>query len=586
VIVLLLAMVLLLAGGLAAWLAGRPGGLAQTTARTRASLLGAAGAVAGGGLAATYALVVLFGGASEHTMVSCGALGCLALSIDHLSALLLLPVCLVPALVAIFGAGTLVGRRAQPTERPGASWLAYDVLVACGALAIVARSTALLVVAWEGMALAASLLVGWAREAWPLWPGRSVPERNSAWHWLLEPQVAPLAQMAVAAQVAFFLLLGPEGPADFRSPPGAGVADEAAGLLFIVALIGFGATVVLATRAGPAASATPPHVPAVLPAVLIPAASYTLLTGTLMLGQPDPWWGPVAAGLGACAMVLGALGARRADDLGRLTAWTGGQHAAAILAASGLGLVALDARLPAVALLAFGAVLLHTLATALFLPLLALATGAIAQATHTHALARLGGLRRGMRDTLSAALAGGLAGAGLPPLNAVPGLLLALVAAILALASFQPLPALAGGVVVAGMAPALVLATAAWARALGDVFLGHPRSGEADSAREVALPLRVPMHLLTALCLAVAVFPPLVFLAAARPAIALAARAGVGLAGAVDLALLLLGWAGNIALMLLLVAVALTGFLWLRGRRRPHPVAAEDSSPGVGPGAP
>ena len=196
-IVLLFAMALLLAGGLAAGLAGRRGGLAQTSARTLSSLLGAGGAVAGGTLAATYALVVLFGGASDRTMVSCGALGCVALSIDHLSALLLLPACLVPALAAIFGAGTLVGRRAAPTERPGASWLAYDALVACGALAIVARSTLLLVVAWEGMALAASLLVGWAREAWPLWPGRSVPERNPGWRWLLEPQVAPLAQTAI-----------------------------------------------------------------------------------------------------------------------------------------------------------------------------------------------------------------------------------------------------------------------------------------------------------------------------------------------------------------------------------------------------
>ena len=129
-------------------------------------------------------------------------------------------------------------------------------------------------------------------------------------------------------------------------------------------------------------------------------------------------------------------------------------------------------------------------------------------ATGTREIDRLGGLWRRMPRTGMAFLFGAVAICGLPPLNGLVSELLVYLGLFRAGAGGGPW--LAGAIAAPALALIGALAVACFVKVTGAVFLGHARSRDVDRAHEAGPAMLVPMAILAACCLFIALGAPLV----------------------------------------------------------------------------
>ncbi|MCB2185017.1 MAG: oxidoreductase [Deltaproteobacteria bacterium] len=486
---LLCAVSLLLLGGVASLLAGRRPGLANG--------LGAGSAVAGC-LLGLWPSARLLAGGSPETLLRPWSVpgGSFHLVADPLAAFFLLAILGLSAAAAAYGAGYL---RPQAGRRNlGAAWFFYNLLVAAMVLVVLAANAVLFLVAWEVMSLASYFLVTFEHQR------ESV--RRAGWIYLVA------THLGTACLLVMFLLLGQGtgslelvGPA---APRDAGLA----GLIFLLAVVGFG------TKAGfiplhvwlpEAHPAAPSHVSAVMSGVMIKTGIYGILRLLTLLGPPAAWWGWLLLGLGLVSGVLGVLFALAQHDLKRLLAYHSVENIGIIGLGLGLGVLGLAWGKPGLAVLGLAGGLLHVWNHALFKGLLFLGAGAVLHATGTGDLERLGGLGRRMPWTAALFLLGSVAICGLPPLNGFVSEFLIYFAGFQSLgAGAAPAASLAGLLVLLGLALIGGLAVACFTKAYGIVFLGEPRSPEAAAAHAAGPALRWPMLALALGCVAVAGLAP------------------------------------------------------------------------------
>jgi hydrogenase-4 component B len=207
----------------------------------------------------------------------------------------------------------------------------------------------------------------------------------------------------------------------------------------------------------------------------------------------------------------------------------------------------------------FAGGILHILNHALFKCLLFYAAGGVYHASHSVDLERLGGLAKRLPQTAALFLVGGLAIAGLPPLNGFVSEFIILRAL---LSGAAPVPS--HGVVLVAAAAVLAfvggVSALAMTRAFGIAFLGNPRDPSVQVGSEPPLSMRLPMALLAAGVIALGVVPELgLWLTRSTSAMFSSPEA-------VDAALRPLGamaWASRI-LAALLLAVGV--WRWLAGR--------------------
>jgi hydrogenase-4 component B len=290
--------------------------------------------------------------------------------------------------------------------------------------------------------------------------------------------------------------------------------------------------------------------------VVIKMGIYGLFRIVTLLATPPAWWGWLVLGLGIVSGVLGVLWALAQHDLKRLLAYHSVENIGIILMGLGAGVLGISYRLPLVAAVGFGGAILHTLNHALFKSLLFLGAGAAYHATGTRALDRLGGLARRMPLTWIAFLVGSAAIVGLPPLNGFVSEWLVYQALLGGGTSAGPIRLTLIGV--AGLALIGGLALACFAKVCGIVFLGVPRSADAERGHEASRGLLGPMFGLVAGCVLIGLVPVL----AVRPALAVGAAvaripvtsAGTGVVEALtpiallSLGLLALLWIGSVAM--------------------------------------
>lgn len=464
-----------------------------------ASAIGGASAVLGGLLAAANALVVLAAGRPAGLDVPWQVpLGRLALGLDALSAVFVLPIGLIVAVAAVYGTQYLGGPHGP--RRLGLPWLGFNLLAAAMLIVVTARNGLLFLMAWEAMSLASFLLV--------MSDHQHESVRRAGWTYLVA------AHLGTSCLLVLFLLLGQRsGSLDFAQY----AAEPAwAGVLFVLAVVGFG------TKAGlmpihvwlpEAHPAAPSHVSAVMSGVMIKTGIYGLLRVLTFLGEPAAWWGWTLVAVGVASGVLGVLFALAQHDLKRLLAYSSVENIGIITLGLGVGLLGVCYRLPAMAALGYLGALLHVLNHALFKSLLFLGAGAVQQAAGTRDLQRLGGLLKRMPVTGTTFLLGAGAICGLPPLN---GLLSELLIYLAVLAGVSD--AARGGDVSWALLCVLVLgglaliggaAVAAFTKAFGSVFLGLPRSADAERVREVGARMRAAMLALAGGCVLAALAAPL-----------------------------------------------------------------------------
>jgi len=490
----LAAIALLAMGGLGALaLAGRP-------RASRAFVCATALAATGLGLAAAVR-VIASGAVTAAAAAWSVPWGSLSLELDPLSAFFLCPIVLIGLAGTFYGHGYL-GAHGSPSGR-AVSWLLYNLLLASMIVVVTARNAVLFLVAWELMSVASFFLVVHEDER---------PEvRRAGWIYLVA------AHLGTACLLALFVLLGRQagGNLDFTSARGAALVLSTEGrttaAILLLALVGFGTKAGLAPlhfwlpEAHPAA---PSHVSALMSGVMIKMGIYGILRVLSMLAAPPGWFGWALIAVGAASGLYGVLFSLVQRDLKRLLAYSTVENAGIIISAIGLGTLGVSLHAPAVAVLGFGGALLHVFNHSLFKSLLFFCAGSVARATGTRDIERLGGLLRRMPVTGTLFLAGSVAACALPPLNGFFSELLIYLGGFTAAVSRDPRVAIAGVTVIAALALIGGLAMAAWTRACGIVFLGAPRSPEAEGAREGPRSMRWTLWAAGAACVAAGLLSP------------------------------------------------------------------------------
>jgi len=492
VTLLLTALVVWIAGGGACLLAGRN--------RLVAATVGSSTAILGSVLALTGLVVGL---RLPVELPWSMPFGHLALACDGISELFVAVAAVVTALAAVFGTGYL---RHAPDRKPfGLAWCLFNLLTASMVGVFLAANAVFFLLAWELMALTSFGLVMFDHEH----PG----VRRAGVIYLIA------THLGTALLLVMFLLLGCEcgGMLDFDAFIAGGYGPEVAGVVFLLALVGFG------TKAGlmpmhvwlpEAHPAAPSHVSAVMSGVMIKTGIYGIVRIIWILGSLPSWCGWALVAIGAVSGIGGVLSALAQRDLKRMLAYSSVENVGVIALGLGIGVLGLDARNPAMTTLGFAGALLHLLNHALFKSLLFLNAGAVRLATGTTELDRLGGLLRRMPWTGNTFLIGSVAISGLPPLNGFAGEFLIFLGALTPLldpAVSGSTAALTGGLT-AAVALALIgaLAVACFVRTFGLVFLGEPReAARAEAAQEVGRSMCLALLLLALMCLVVGICAPL-----------------------------------------------------------------------------
>jgi hydrogenase-4 component F len=236
----------------------------------------------------------------------------------------------------------------------------------------------------------------------------------------------------------------------------------------------------------------PSPVSALLSGVMIKMAIYALAR-TITIFYPS--WPVIAVflvGLGCFTMVLGIVMAIVQTDIKRLLAYSSVSQMGYILMAFGIGTY----------LGIYGAVF-HLINHAIYKALLFLGAGAITYATGIRTIHDLGGLGRKMPVTSACFFIGALAISGFPPFNGF----MSKITIFLAAADAKMWWAV-GIAIATGVLTLVVMVHAAYA-----IFWGKPQSDRLhlEQVREVPASVWGPMVVLAALCLALGVYPQLIY---------------------------------------------------------------------------
>lgn len=478
---LLISIVLLLVSGVVALLLSR--------SFRWSTWVGVSGAVAGCVLGLIPAFQVLLTGSREVVRLAWNLpYGSFFVQLDALSAFFLLPILFLSALAAIYGSEYLAAYREKKLMGP--AWFFFNWLVASMMMVVIAYNALLFLVAWEMMALLSFFLVAFEHE--------KPSVREASWTYLIA------SQLGSAFLIVMFLLLGREaGSLDFDRFTGTGRITELAGVLFVLALIGFG------TKAGfmpfhvwlpEAHPAAPSHVSALMSGVMIKTGIYAIIRTLEFLGAPPLWWGLVLIGIGLVSGIVGILFALAQRDLKGLLAYCSVENIGIITLGLGAGVVGIAMHSPVLAILGMAGCLLHIVNHALFKGLLFLGAGAVLHSTHTRDMDHLGGLLKRMPITGATFLIAAIAISGIPPLNGFVSEFLIYLGACNGL-SLDTSTVVALLAVVAGLALIGGLATACFTKAFGIVFLGAARSEHAEHAHEVGPWMTIPLMILALCCI-------------------------------------------------------------------------------------
>lgn len=428
------------------------------------------------------------------------------IGLDALSALFLVPILIIAPLSALYGSVYLAGR---PQHNLGSHAFFFNLLTASMGLVVIARDGLLFLIAWEVMALASFFLVTTDDEHEQV--------RRAGWGYLVA------THLGTALLLGFFALLGREaGSLDFDSfGCMTSLTPGVAGLLFLLALAGFGAKAgfvpfhVWLPEAHPAA---PSHVSALMSGVMIKTGIYGLVRALTFLGTPAAWWGWLLIGAGLACGIVGALFALAQHDLKRLLAYCSVENIGIVTLGLGIGVMGLAANAPAVAAIGFAGGLLHVINHSVFKSLLFLCAGSVLHATGTGTMDRLGGLLKRMPQTGLPFLAGAGAAVGLPLLNGFTSEFLVFLAAFMGVSTTTAQLAVPLLAAIAGLALISGLAVACFAKAIGVGFLGEPRTHDAEQAHDPALLMRLPQLALALLCAVIGLGAPFM-LRAVGPAV-------------------------------------------------------------------
>lgn len=489
---LLASLVLFSCGGIAAIIAGRG---------KNASRVGAYSAVfaCAAGLIPAIAQIVTPAAPLSLSLAKL-PMGEFALRLDPLSSVFLVPVLLLVAAAAVFGMGGGDGAVHPGGAHTGAHWFFYNLLGGGMVLTLTANDAFLFLLAWEIMSLAPFFLITMNDD--------SQATRSAAWTYLVA------AHLGALFLLAFFALLaaangGSLSLTDFaagtaRLEPG---VRGGAGLLFILALIGFGAKTgfmplhVWLPEAHPAA---PSHVSAVMSGAMIKMGVYGIARTLDFLGTGEAWWAYTLIAVGAFTAFLGIIQALAQPAIKRALAFSSVENIGIICMALGIALLCLQNGHTGTAALAATGAMVHMVNHALSKGLLFLSAGCVLHGAGSVSLRLLGGLQKRMPVAGWCFALGSAAIAALPPLNGFAGEFFIYLGMLFGCADFTNSPYPEYSLIFWGCLFTLAAVGGftlfCFARLYGIAFLGEPRSDAASHAHGPARNETAAVVALASLC--------------------------------------------------------------------------------------
>ena len=367
-------------------------------------------------------------------------------------------------------------------------------------LVVLADDAFSFLVAWEFMSLSSWALV---------MANHRAPENARAGYvYLVMASFGTLALL-----LAFGLLAGPDGGYAFASMRAHHPDSVTGALVLLLALVGAGSKaglVPLHVWLPLAHPAAPSHVSALMSGVMTKVAIYGFIRIVFdLVGEPVWWSSLIVLAFAAITAVIGILSALMQNDLKRLLAYSTVENVGIIFIGLGLALAfrASDMELPAA--LAMTAALFHVLNHSIFKSLLFFGAGAVLTATGERNMEHLGGLIHRMPRTAVAFLVGCAAISALPPLNGFVSEWLTFQAILVGPGLPQWGLRFMIPTVGALLALSAALAAACFVKAYGVIFLGRPRTPQAERAQEVDRFSLAAMFILAALCFIAGVLPGL-----------------------------------------------------------------------------
>lgn len=480
--------------------------------------------------------------------------GALALSVDALAAIFLLP------LFVVAGGGALYGlaywpQRAHPLN--GRRFrLFFGVISSAVMLVLSARNSLLFLVGWEIMALAGFFLVTTEEH--------QNEARRAGYIYLIATHTGTLALFAM-----FVLLDQASGTFMFPAAESLQGAGSLATAIFLLGLVGFGikaGIMPLHIWLPDAHAAAPSHASALLSGVMIKTGIYGLVRLTSFFADIPPWWGWLLLALGALSGILGVALALAQHDLKRLLAYHSVENIGIIILGLGMALLGRSQGVDALVVLGLSGALLHVANHGLFKSLLFFSAGAVIHAVGSRNIDDYGGLLKRQPWTGLLFLGGAVAISGLPPFNGFVSEWL------LYLGAFHSLRLAEQSVTAAVLvAPALALigalALACFVKVFGVAFLGEARTEQARQAHDPPRSMRLPMLVLLLACIWIGLLPQTLVPLLQQ---ALAGWCNLPLTSlSLSTPLAPLGWISALGWILLIV-LALLG-AWLRSRAKSAP---------------
>lgn len=226
--------------------------------------------------------------------------------------------------------------------------------------------------------------------------------------------------------------------------------------------------------------AAPSHVSGIMSGVMIKTGIYGILRILSLMSIPSISISYFVLIISVISALYGVLYALAQHDLKKLLAYHSIENIGIIGIGIGIGMLGLSYHNNLVALLGFAGGILHILNHSIFKELLFLAAGAVYKQTHIKDIEKLGGLIKKMPATAILFLTGSVAISGLPPFN---GFISEFLIYMGLLKGFEIRDVNALIILVLSIASLALVGTMAllcFTKAFSIVFLGMPRSEEAD----------------------------------------------------------------------------------------------------------
>ncbi len=367
-------------------------------------------------------------------------------------------------------------------------------------LVVLADDAFSFLVAWEVMSLSSWALV--------LANHRAPENVRAGYVYLVMATFGTLALL-----LAFGVMAGPEGGYAFASMRAHHPAPFTGAMVLLLALVGAGSKaglVPLHVWLPLAHPAAPSHVSALMSGVMTKVAIYGFIRIVFdLIGEPVWWTSLIVLAVAAITAVIGILYALMQNDLKRLLAYSTVENVGIVFIGLGLALAFRASHMGLPAALALTAALFHILNHSVFKSLLFFGAGAVLTATGERNMEHLGGMIHRMPKTAAAFLIGCGAISALPPLNGFVSEWLTFQAILVGPGVPQWGLRFMIPTVGALLALSAALAAACFVKAYGVVFLGRPRTPQAETAQEVDRFSLAAMFILAALCFIAGVLPGL-----------------------------------------------------------------------------